>query len=190
MLSVSPSVRADILGGQHPAVFWIGCSDSRVPPELIAGAEPGELFVLRNIGNAAPPEDPSAMAALSYAVETLGVSDIVVCGHSDCGAIKAALSLPAAGPMETWIAGLRAGLGDVSAFLEGASDPVRAAAERNVRTQVSRLAATPSVRARWAAGAVLRLRGWFYDLVDGRLIELFPPLTAPTLPQGLAVTVT
>ena len=78
--------------GQAPAVLWIGCSDSRVVPEVITSAEPGELFVLRNIANVIPPYgtgETSAGAAIEYAIRHLHVSHAVVCGHTDCGGIKA-----------------------------------------------------------------------------------------------------
>lgn len=78
--------------GQNPRVLWIGCSDSRVVPEHIVGAEPGELFVLRNIANVVPPasmDDDAVGAVIEYAVLHLQLPDIVICGHTDCGGIKA-----------------------------------------------------------------------------------------------------
>lgn len=81
--------------GQYPKVFWIGCSDSRVNPELIMGAQPGDIFVVRNIANIIPPKNSGvncAASALEYAVTVLHVSHVVICGHTDCGGIKAILA--------------------------------------------------------------------------------------------------
>jgi len=82
-----------VKNGQHPKVLFIGCSDSRVVPNLITQSEPGDLFVMRNIGNFVPPFKPDVdfhgtAAAIEYAVSILKVTDIIVCGHSHCGAIK------------------------------------------------------------------------------------------------------
>ena len=85
--------------GQNPKVLWIGCSDSRVVPELITGADPGELFDVRNIANIVPPPGSAACAtgaAIEYAVVHLEVTHIVVCGHTECGGIKALESPPSA----------------------------------------------------------------------------------------------
>ncbi|MEG3055567.1 MAG: carbonic anhydrase [Methanoculleus sp.] len=78
-----------LASSQHPVVLWIGCSDSRVDPERITGSQAGEIFVQRNIGNIVPVHDWNFATALEYALNHLRVGDIVVCGHSDCGAIKA-----------------------------------------------------------------------------------------------------
>ena len=75
--------------GQKPEVLWIGCSDSRITPERFTSAKAGELFVHRNIGNAVPPLDLNAGTVIEYAINHLKVKEIVVCGHSDCGACKA-----------------------------------------------------------------------------------------------------
>jgi carbonic anhydrase len=78
-------------GGQQPGVFWIGCSDSRVPAERITNAGPGELFVHRGIANMALPDDLNVMSALQYAVQTLGVAHVIVCGHDGCGGVRGGL---------------------------------------------------------------------------------------------------
>ncbi|CVK33687.1 protein of unknown function [Methanoculleus bourgensis] len=77
-----------LASSQHPVVLWIGCSDSRVDPERITGAQAGEIFVQRNIGNIVPVHDWNFATVLEYALNHLQVGDIVICGHSDCGAIK------------------------------------------------------------------------------------------------------
>ncbi len=96
---------------QQPDTFFVACSDSRVVPNTFASTDPGDLFVLRNPGNIVPPEDVSclpaaagAAAAVEFAVRRLGVSDVVVCGHSDCGVMKAmAANVEGSGPLASWL---------------------------------------------------------------------------------------
>lgn len=92
---------------QRPKYLWIGCSDSRVPANEIIGLKPGEVFVHRNIANIASPADINFLAVVQYAVEYLGVQDIIVCGHYKCGGIKAAFKQNDFGPLESWLSHLR-----------------------------------------------------------------------------------
>ncbi|HBX2730676.1 TPA: carbonic anhydrase, partial [Klebsiella pneumoniae] len=80
--------------GQRPHSLWIGCSDSRVPAEVLTGSQPGELFVHRNIANMLDPADDNVMSVLQYALDYLEVERVVLCGHYGCGGVQAALSLP------------------------------------------------------------------------------------------------
>ncbi|TKA00591.1 carbonic anhydrase [Actinacidiphila oryziradicis] len=156
--------------GQRPQALFITCSDARVIPSLITGAQPGELFELRTAGQAVPRYRvlmPSGEAAtIEYAVQVLGVRDIVVCGHSHCGAVRARIDgtpLGHAPAVRDWLRqALQPGLPDCG-------DPHLAeAVQRHVLTQLDRLRRYPCIRVRAAQGE-LRLHGWFYDLTTGRV---------------------
>ena len=86
-----PDLANALKEGQHPKVFWIGCSDSRVPESVVCNARPGELFVLRNVANQFHLHDDSAVSALTFAVQALGVEHIIVVGHTSCGGVQAAV---------------------------------------------------------------------------------------------------
>lgn len=92
---------------QKPKYLYFGCSDSRVPANQVMGLGPGDVFVHRNVGNIVPGNDLNALSVLEYAVEHLGVTDIIVCGHYECGAIKAALSRQDLGLLENWLREIR-----------------------------------------------------------------------------------
>src|SRR5471030_255738 len=94
---------------QRPEYLWIGCSDSRVPANQIVALEPGALFVHRNIANVVVPGDPNCMAVVQYAIETLGVRQMIVCGHYGCGGVRAALdnNYDGAAHVERWLTPLR-----------------------------------------------------------------------------------
>jgi len=165
-----PEDFAGLAEGQSPQALFITCSDSRVVPALITGARPGELFELRTAGNIVP--DPSGgpcgeAATIEFAVEVLGVQDVVVCGHSHCGAVGALVrgdDLTAVPQVRDWLA--YAATGPTS---EDPSDPtVEAAVQRHVVTQLERLRAYPCVQRRLADGRV-RLHGWYYEVHTGRV---------------------
>ncbi|MEV7084874.1 carbonic anhydrase [Streptomyces sp. NPDC093085] len=174
--------------GQFPEALFVACSDSRVIPALITGARPGEVFEIRNAGNIVPPHRPRLVsgeaATVEYALEVLDVQDIVVCGHSHCGAMAALASgqdlsgLPGVG---AWLENARPGLAPVlerAASGAGAADPaapgdalVTELAQLNVRVQLAALRAYPAARRRLAEGR-LRLHGWYYEVHTGEVWEL------------------
>ena len=157
--------------GQRPGALYVGCSDSRVVPEVLTQAAPGELFVVRNIANLVPVlshPDASVGAAIEYAVVHLKVPNIIVCGHQGCGGVRAALGgLEGLGPEEAslreWLAGLRPVAEEVRG--KGLSDEaaLRWAVEENVLRQLDNLLTFPAVKRRLDAGE-LTLHGWVYDL--------------------------
>lgn len=163
--------------GQHPRALFITCADSRITPHLFTQSGPGDLFVLRNIGNIVPPPDTaqshSVAAAIEYAVHHLRVPHIIVCGHTDCGAMKALLhGLPA----EPAMPHLRAWLewaAPVRAAVAGAADPTTAAAEYNVRRALEHLRGYPGVAERLATGA-LQLHGWMFHLATAEMFAFDP----------------
>ena len=163
--------------GQYPEALFITCSDSRVIPSLITGARPGEIFELRNAGNIVPPYgSPGASgeaATIEYALEVLGVQDIVVCGHSHCGAMGALKSgddLSALPGVDAWLQLARPELAPV---LTAASDDpsLPDVAQGNVVNQLAVLRTYPVVRQRLDTGR-LRLHGWYYEVDTGQVHEL------------------
>jgi carbonic anhydrase len=160
--------------GQHPTTLFIGCSDSRLVPHLLMDCGPGELFIVRNVGNLVPPYDASygyhgTAAAIEFAVLTLGVTDIVVCGHSHCGAIQALYrDLPAeARHTRQWLELAREAVLPVTES-EGA---LRRVEQRSVVLQLERLMTFPMVCTRVEAGSI-HLHGWHYIIEDGRVLAL------------------
>ncbi|MFF3325633.1 carbonic anhydrase [Streptomyces sp. NPDC002889] len=167
--------------GQFPQALFIACSDSRVIPALITGARPGEVFEMRNAGNIVPPYEQHPVsgeaATVEYALEVLDVRDIVVCGHSHCGAMGALSSgkdLSALPRVGAWLDVARPGLAPVlDRGPAGLSDEAQVTelAQFNVRVQLAALQGYPAVRRRLAEG-VLRLHGWYYEVETGKLWEL------------------
>ncbi|KUF18943.1 MULTISPECIES: carbonic anhydrase [Streptomyces] len=173
-----------LAAGQSPLALFITCSDSRVVPSLITGARPGELFELRTAGNAVPAYEPdrpacAEAATIEYAMRVLGVADIVVCGHSHCGAVGAR----ARGDDLTGLPVVRDWLDrQVSGGLPCDDGPaVAGAVQRHVREQLDRLRGHPCVRERVDSGDV-RLHGWYYEVHTGLVAahdagtDLFLPL--------------
>ncbi len=163
---------------QNPGALFITCSDSRVVPELLTQREPGDLFVMRNAGNIVPaygPEPGGVTATVEYAVAVLGVTDIVICGHSDCGAMTAIAAgkdlghLPA---VANWLAHADAAKAVNAAHAHG-SDPERLSAlvRGNVVAQLNNIKTHPSV-ARALDQSVLTLHGWVYDIESGSIDTL------------------
>ncbi|MFJ3619697.1 carbonic anhydrase [Streptomyces iakyrus] len=163
--------------GQYPEALFITCSDSRVIPAMITGARPGEIFELRNAGNIVPPYGrPGACgeaATIEYALEVLGVQDIVVCGHSHCGAMGALKSgddLSALPGVDAW---LRIARPELTSVLESAPDDpsLPEVSQGNVVNQLTALRSYPVVRQRLDSGR-LRLHGWYYEVDTGFVYEL------------------
>jgi carbonic anhydrase len=164
---------------QHPHTLFVTCADSRVVPNLIAGADPGDLFVLRNIGNLVPPttaDDASVASTVAYAVDVLGVGDIVICGHSSCGAMKALLADPPRNPhLRRWLEFGRPSIDRLrEATPETAQRPEfdRLSMANAVR-QVETLKTYPVVRERLEKGA-LGLHAWWFDVAAGQVLVHTP----------------
>ncbi len=175
--------------GQHPTTLFIGCSDSRLVPHLLTGAGPGELFIVRNVGALVPPYDDShglhgTTAAIEFAVLQLKVSSIVVCGHSHCGAVRAAYEgVPdEARVLKSWLT-----------LVDEALLPVQPCAEALARTeqrsivlQLERLMDYPMVRRAVEAGR-LTLHGWHYVIEEGD-VHVFDALRGTFIPASLAAS--
>ncbi|MFK0289883.1 carbonic anhydrase [Streptomyces sp. NPDC090442] len=155
-----------------PHTLFISCSDARVVPELITGTEPGDLFVIRTAGNLVPaysPEADGVAASIEYAVAALGVKDIVVCGHSACGAMTALAQghdLSGAPAVAAWLRHA-----DASQARTAADGDVPALVRQNVLAQLANLATHPSVAKALAEGKVA-LHGWVYDIPTGHVEDL------------------
>jgi carbonic anhydrase len=161
---------------QTPEVLFITCSDSRIDPCLITQAQPGELFVMRNVGNIIPPYGAASYAegaGVEYAVHALGVKDIIVCGHSHCGAIKGLLqlgNLSAEMPLVyDWLRHYGEATRRLVADNYSKSSPetmLKIAIEQNILTQIENLETYPVIRSRMHAGK-LNLHAWMYEIETG-----------------------
>lgn len=163
-----------VADGQQPSTLFIGCADSRVVPDLLVDAGPGQLFVVRNVGAMVPPFEPDGAfhgtaAGIEYAVLNLEVTDIVVCGHSHCGAVRALYDDPdpATPHLARWLElGGDARVGDAPT-----EEALRRAEQRSIAIQVDRLLGYPFVAERAEAGT-LSLHGWHYIIEDGQVLAL------------------
>lgn len=161
--------------GQHPRILFITCSDSRIDPNLITQTEPGELFILRNIGNIIPPYGAttgSEGAAIEYAIEALGIRNIIVCGHSHCGAVKGLLQLgnlteqmPLVYDWLKYAEATRRIVKENYQDYEG-EELLNAAIEENVLTQIENLRTYPSVHSKLYKGQ-LNIHAWVYKIETG-----------------------
>ena len=165
--------------GQHPKALFISCSDSRVMPALITGSKPGDLFIVRNIGNFVAPYNPDAdfhatASAIEYAVSILEVSDIIVCGHSHCGAISALFKEIKQTPENIhtikWLElGNEAKKVGLLAYRDADKDVMLRYTERiSVVYQLDNLLTYPAVRRKVEDGTLF-LHGWHYDIENGHI---------------------
>ena len=169
-----PAFFTRLASGQSPKYLWIGCSDSRVPATTVTGLKPGEVFVLRNVANQVQQNDASAMSVVDFAVGTLGVRHILVCGHYGCGGVRAAMEGSAKCTLGQWVSNIQE-LWNTHEHQLGNLDPDDAHArlcELNVRLQVRSLCQYASVRQAWEDGQALDIHGLIYALEDGRLRDL------------------
>ena len=182
-----------LAAGQSPSTMFITCADSRVMPELMFCAQPGELFVYRNIGNIVPPyaqHVSGVVAAIEYAVKVLKVGHIVICGHSDCGAMKALQNPALVQDMPSVAAWMKHA--DVARYVVQHNGPglqgtegLRRVTEENVVGQLEHLRTLPTVAAALASGK-LSIHGWVYDIEHagqrafdaqhGRFVQVEPGL--------------
>jgi carbonic anhydrase len=187
-----------LVGGQNPDALFITCSDSRINPNLITQTGPGELFILRNAGNLVPPFGASnggEGATIEFAIVGLNIKDIIVCGHSHCGAIKALLNPNGLGEtmplLQRWLGhaeSTRWIVREKYPDLDG-QELLNVAIQEHVLVQLENLRSHPAVAARVACGA-LKLHGWVYEIETGQVFAYdpeagqFAPITAE-LPQPL-----
>ncbi|MGZ5372624.1 MAG: carbonic anhydrase [Burkholderiaceae bacterium] len=158
--------------GQKPSVLLVGCSDSRVPITNITGADPGEMFVYRNIANQMHGADLGAQSVLAYAVDALDVQHILVTGHTNCGGVAAAMGEPNHGLVDHWLANVRLLYLRYRTPMGALPDDRARLAQLvrlNVVLQIYQLTLNPTVRDAWKQGRRLMLHGMVYDIMTGLL---------------------
>lgn len=157
---------------QNPAYLWIGCSDSRVPANEIIGAQPGELFVHRNIANLVVHTDLNLLSVLEYAVTHLEVDHIILCGHTGCGGVKAALSHSNYDLLNKWLRNLKDvyfNHRDIIDSIEDETAQINKLVEINVVEQVNNLIKTSVVQKAWKHRKSPKVHGWVYHMETGLL---------------------
>ena len=205
-----PELAQALSDGQHPKVFWIGCSDSRVPESVVCNARPGELFVLRNIANQFHIHDDSAVSALMFAVQVLGVEHIIVVGHTNCGGVNAAIKqvldeqnelheIPQSNALNRYLTPLtqlarylRARIKERNSLSDKDMHArlLPALTEASVRRQPQSIVEHPVVQDNWAQkvsplnGKVnprVALHGWIHNISSGKLMDLNIDILPPPL---------
>jgi carbonic anhydrase len=175
---------SDMAKDQSPEYLWVGCSDSRVPESEITNSNPGQIFVHRNIANLVVNTDINFLSVLSYAVNTLKVPHIIVCGHYNCGGVRAALSTASLGLLDNWVVNIKDTYLEHKVELEKApseSEKVNKLVEYNVKQQVKNLLHTSIIQKSWADRNAPLIHGWVYDLNNGLIKELV------TLKPGMSI---
>lgn len=170
----NPDIFDKLSHQQTPKYLWIGCSDSRIPANEVMGLLPGEVFVHRNVGNIVHSMDINCHSVIQFAVEELKVSDIIVGGHYDCGAIKAALSGKDYGMMNNWLSAIKNTYlaYETQLPLDDKAALIDRLCELNVISQVYNVSKSNAVQRVWAKGQPLTIHGVIYGVHDGRLKDL------------------
>lgn len=174
-LKVDPEYFKNLAKGQKPPLLWIGCADSRVPANQIIGAQPGEVFVHRNIANMVIHSDMNMLSVLDYAVNVLQVEHVIVCGHYGCGGVKAAMGNQSIGIIDNWIRHIKDIYRVHKRELDGIDDEDKRFdrfVELNVVEQVYDLAKTSIVQGAWNNGQNLTIHGWVYGVDSGIVKDL------------------
>ena len=184
-LAVDPNYFEDLALGQHPEFLYIGCSDSRVTAEDLMGLQPGEVFIHRNIANLVNSVDLNVMSVINYAVRHLKVNHVVVCGHYNCGGIKAAMQPVDMGILNPWLRNIR----DVYRMhkeelnkIEDENARYNRLVELNVQEQCVNLIKTAAVQEAYNERG-LQVHGWVFDIHTGKLIDL--NIDFPKILQGI-----
>jgi carbonic anhydrase len=183
VFSENEALFRDLAQGQSPLALVVTCSDSRVDPNLVLGGQPGDIFILRNAGNFIPeygPDNAAEAATIEYAVAALGVRDLVVMGHSQCGAMAAALHPEMADGMpsvKTWLRHAEPALCALErhySHLQCEPERLLALIQENVLVQLDRVRTHPSV-ARALSEGKLELHAWVFDIETGRVFRYSAP---------------
>lgn len=171
-LQTDPRYFAKLASGQHPEFLYIGCSDSRVTAEDLMGVNPGEVFIHRNVANQVIPTDNNINAVIQYAVEYLKVKHIIICGHYECGGVKAALHPSDMGQLNSWLQTLRDVRRLHKAELEKITDEQELfdrLVELNVREQCMNVIKIDHVQRSWYRTGYPKIHGWIFDVRTGKL---------------------
>lgn len=160
---------------QNPRYLWIGCSDSRVPATQLVGLQPGEMFVHRNVANLVVHTDFNCLSVMQFAVDVLGVSHIIVCGHYGCGGVQAGMQNLQLGLIDNWLRHVQDVMHNHAALLAKIADDTKRLnklCELNVIEQVLNVSRTTVMQNAWARGQELAVHGWIYGIKDGLLRDL------------------
>jgi carbonic anhydrase len=168
-----PDFFSRLVSQQAPGYFWIGCSDSRVPANEIVDLLPGELFVHRNVANVVVHTDLNCLSALEFAVDALGVREVIVCGHYGCGGVRAALEGTKIGLIDNWLRHVQDVRSKHRALIDAARDRrLDLLCELNVIEQALHVCETTIMQDAWARGRPLTVHAWIYALTDGLVRDL------------------
>ena len=165
----------DLSKDQNPLFLWIGCADSRVPAEEITHADPGEIFVHRNVANMVVHTDMNLLSVLQYAVEVLKIKYIIICGHYNCGGVKAAMTNKDFGLINKWLRNIKEVYEkhyDVLHKIKDEQSRFNALVELNVKEQIQNLAKTTIVQKAWKSNQLPHLHGWVFDIHKGEIKEV------------------
>ncbi|NPD27167.1 carbonate dehydratase [Corallococcus exiguus] len=181
-------------GQQSPEYLWIGCSDSRLPPNQIVNLMPGDLFVHRNIANVVVHTDLNALSVLQFAIDLLRVRHVIVCGHYGCSGVRAAMERKRVGLADNWLRHVQDVHQKHERLLPESLPPHERhdrLGELNVLEQVQNVCQTTIVQDAWERGQPLAVHGWVYSVEDGLVHDLGLTLSGPDelaakLPQSLA----
>lgn len=180
-LALNPNYFKRLSEKQTPPLLWIGCSDSRVPANEIIGAEPGDVFVHRNIANMVIHSDMNMLSVLDYAVNILKIKNIIVCGHYGCGGVLAAMKNESYGLIDNWIRHIKTVYRLHNKELDQIDDETvrfNRFVELNVQEQVYDLAKTSIVQQAWARNQEVSIHGWVYGLNSGYVTDLNVNITS------------
>jgi carbonic anhydrase len=177
----NPDFFSGLASQQSPEYLWIGCSDSRVPANEIVGLLPGELFVHRNVANLVIHTDMNCLSVLQYAVDSLKIKHVIVCGHYGCGGVAAAMEETPHGLVDNWLRHIR----DIHhrhhlqlENIPNEHDRLKRLCELNVVEQVVNVCNTTIIQDAWRNGQVISVHGWIYGLADGMLKDLDVTVTS------------
>ncbi len=173
-LSLLPDYFENLAKGQSPDILYIGCSDSRATAEELMGLAPGEVFVHRNIANMVPNTDLSSMSVINYAIKHLKVKHVVVCGHYECGGVKAAMQSQDLGILNPWLRNIRDVYRMHNEELNSISDEnkrYKRLVELNVQEQCVNIMKTADMQEAYRSGRTT-IHGWVFDIYTGNLIDL------------------
>lgn len=174
-LAVDENYFENLSKDQNPLFLWIGCADSRVPAEEITHADPGEIFVHRNVANMVVHTDINLLSVLQYAVEVLQVKHIIVCGHYNCGGVRAAMTNTDYGLINKWLRNIKEVYEkhfEQLTTINNEQDRFNTLVELNVAEQIKNLAKTTIVQKAWATRGFPHLHGWVFDIQHGEIKEV------------------
>ncbi len=165
---------------QNPKYLWIGCADSRVPANQIVGLMPGEIFVHRNIANQVVHSDLNCLSVIHFAIEILKIENIIVCGHYDCGGIKAALENKNNGLVDNWLGHIKDVFRLHKSEIDNLKDEeakINKLCELNVLEQIINISHNSTIQQNWEKGNKIKIYGFIYNIKDGLLKKLIESIS-------------